>query len=78
MIIPKSIGSSVNKSIPNTIKKETSPSKSPMNSSISSKLPFRNDVVIFTGNSNKGLADEIASILGIDLGKILVGRFNDG
>ena len=35
-------------------------------------------MVIFTGNSNKALAEEIAEILKVDLGQIKVGRFNDG
>lgn len=35
-------------------------------------------MVIFTGNSNKALAEEIAEILKIDLGQIKVGRFADG
>jgi ribose-phosphate pyrophosphokinase len=33
---------------------------------------------LFTGNSNKPLADDIASHLGINLGKITVGHFADG
>ena len=36
------------------------------------------NTVLFTGNANPGLAQEIASHLGIDLGKALVGRFSDG
>lgn len=39
---------------------------------------FRQNMVIFTGNSNKALAEEIAEILKIELGNIKVGRFNDG
>jgi phosphoribosylpyrophosphate synthetase len=35
-------------------------------------------MVIFTGNSNHSLAEEIAEILKMDLGKIKVGRFADG
>jgi ribose-phosphate pyrophosphokinase len=35
-------------------------------------------MVIFTGNSNKALAEEIAEILKVDLGAIKVGRFSDG
>ena len=35
-------------------------------------------MVIFTGNSNKALAEEIAEILKIELGKAKIGRFNDG
>jgi ribose-phosphate pyrophosphokinase len=34
--------------------------------------------VLFTGNANPLLAQEIASHLGMDLGKIAVGRFSDG
>ena len=36
------------------------------------------DTVLFTGNSNPALAQEIASHLGIELGKAAVGRFSDG
>lgn len=39
---------------------------------------FKDNVVIFSGNSNKPLAQEIAQILGIQLGDIKVGRFADG
>lgn len=35
-------------------------------------------MLIFSGNSNKPLAGEIADILGIKLGDIKVGRFSDG
>ncbi|MCL4122454.1 UNVERIFIED_CONTAM: hypothetical protein GTU68_038899 [Idotea baltica] len=35
-------------------------------------------MLIFSGNSNKVLAEEIAEILKTDLGNIKVGRFNDG
>ena len=35
-------------------------------------------MVIFSGNSNKALAEEISEILKIPLGKIRVSRFNDG
>ncbi len=35
-------------------------------------------MVLFSGNSNKELAQQIADILQIDLGNIKVGRFNDG
>ncbi len=35
-------------------------------------------MLIFTGNSNKALAEEIAEILKIELGNIKVGRFTDG
>lgn len=35
-------------------------------------------MVVFSGNSNKALAEEIAEILKIELGTIKVGRFNDG
>lgn len=34
--------------------------------------------MIFSGNSNKELSQQIADILQIDLGNIKVGRFNDG
>jgi ribose-phosphate pyrophosphokinase len=36
------------------------------------------NTVLFTGNANQGLAREIASQLGVDLGRALVGRFSDG
>ena len=36
------------------------------------------NTVLFTGNSNPALAQEIASHLGIELGKAKVGRFSDG
>ena len=36
------------------------------------------DTVLFTGNANPGLAQEIASSLGIELGRARVGRFSDG
>lgn len=35
-------------------------------------------MVVFSGNSNKSLAEEISDILNIKLGDIKVGRFNDG
>ncbi len=36
------------------------------------------DTVLFTGNANPALAQEIAKNLGIELGKASVGRFSDG
>ncbi len=36
------------------------------------------NTVLFTGNSNPALAQEIASHLGVELGKATVGRFSDG
>jgi ribose-phosphate pyrophosphokinase len=36
------------------------------------------NTVLFTGNANPVLAQEIASHLGVDLGKAAVGRFSDG
>jgi ribose-phosphate pyrophosphokinase len=36
------------------------------------------DTVLFTGNANPALAQEIATNLGISLGKAAVGRFSDG
>ncbi len=33
---------------------------------------------LFTGNANPGLATEIAQTLGVPLGKVMVGRFSDG
>ncbi|MBA3589483.1 MAG: ribose-phosphate pyrophosphokinase [Methylibium sp.] len=37
-----------------------------------------NNTVLFTGNANPALAEEIASALGIELGRAAVGRFSDG
>ena len=36
------------------------------------------NTVLFTGNANPRLAKEIATHLGVDLGKMLVGRYSDG
>ncbi|MFZ5520194.1 MAG: ribose-phosphate pyrophosphokinase [Pseudomonadota bacterium] len=36
------------------------------------------DTVIFTGNANPALGEEIARHLGVELGKATVGRFSDG
>jgi ribose-phosphate pyrophosphokinase len=36
------------------------------------------DTVLFTGNANPALAQEVASNLGMSLGKAAVGRFSDG
>jgi len=36
------------------------------------------DTVLFTGNANPALSQEIASQLGVSLGKAAVGRFSDG
>ncbi len=36
------------------------------------------NTVLFTGNANPALAQEIAGHLGVDLGKAMVGRFSDG
>jgi ribose-phosphate pyrophosphokinase len=36
------------------------------------------NTVLFTGNANPALAQEIAGHLGVELGKALVGRFSDG
>ena len=36
------------------------------------------DTVLFTGNANPALAQEIATNLGITMGKAAVGRFSDG
>ncbi len=40
--------------------------------------PHHPDFMIFTGNANPAVADEIASHLGIALGSAHVGRFSDG
>ena len=37
-----------------------------------------NNVVLFTGNANPALSQEIASHLGLELGRASVGRFSDG
>ena len=36
------------------------------------------NTVLFTGNANPALAKEIATHLGVELGKASVGRFSDG
>ena len=36
------------------------------------------NTVLFTGNANPVLAQEIATALGVELGQALVGRFSDG
>ena len=36
------------------------------------------NTVLFTGNANRALAQEIASNLGVELGKATVSRFSDG
>jgi len=36
------------------------------------------DVIIFSGNANRTLAEEIVEILGTKLGDLTVGRFADG
>ncbi len=36
------------------------------------------NTVLFTGNANRALAQEMATSLGVDLGKASVGRFSDG
>ena len=36
------------------------------------------NTVLFTGNANPVLAQEIATHLGVELGKAMVGRFSDG
>jgi len=36
------------------------------------------NTVLFTGNANPALAQEMASTLGIDVGRATVGRFSDG
>ena len=40
--------------------------------------PVLFNTVLFTGNANRVLAQEIASNLGVELGKATVGRFSDG
>ena len=41
-------------------------------------MKSENDMKIFTGSSNKALAEEIADYLKIDLGKAVLDRFSDG
>jgi ribose-phosphate pyrophosphokinase len=36
------------------------------------------NTVLFTGNANRGLAQEMATALGVEIGKAHVGRFSDG
>ena len=36
------------------------------------------NTVLFTGNANPALAQEMAKSLGVELGKATVGRFSDG
>ena len=36
------------------------------------------NTLLFTGNANPALAQEIATHLGVELGKARVGRFSDG
>ncbi len=36
------------------------------------------NTILFTGNANRALAQEIASSLGVDLGNATIGRFSDG
>ncbi len=37
-----------------------------------------NNTVLFTGNANPALSQEIATHLGLELGRAAVGRFSDG
>jgi ribose-phosphate pyrophosphokinase len=53
-----------------------SAAQSPAHPSGDSTVLF--NTVLFTGNANPVLAQEIASHLGIDLGHAMVGRFSDG
>jgi len=48
----------------------------PLNATKENQVLF--NTVLFTGNANQGLAREIASQLGVELGQALVGRFSDG
>lgn len=41
-------------------------------------MRVNNDMKIFAGSSNQGLAEEIGKYLGIDLGKSVLERFSDG
>ena len=39
---------------------------------------FDSDFLVFTGNANPSLAEEIVKSLGTSLGEVQVGRFSDG
>lgn len=39
---------------------------------------FSDQAVIFSGNANHALAEEVAKYLGVNLGQITLGKFNDG
>ncbi|MCD6268345.1 MAG: ribose-phosphate pyrophosphokinase-like domain-containing protein, partial [Thermotogaceae bacterium] len=42
-------------------------------------MPFsKNELKIFSGNSNRALAEKVAKHVGIELGDCDVGRFADG
>jgi len=43
-----------------------------------SKNTMNDGLMVFTGNANPGLADEVVRIMGIPLGKSMVSRFSDG
>jgi len=43
-----------------------------------SNFPVRTQAMIFTGDANPALAEEVAQNLGIPLGRADVGRFSDG
>jgi ribose-phosphate pyrophosphokinase len=43
-----------------------------------SELSFCREAIIFSGNANYGLAEEVANYLGVPLGEVDLGRFNDG
>ncbi len=47
-------------------------------SALPENVSFTSDAIIFTGNANVSLAEEVANYLGISLGKSIVNRFNDG
>ena len=40
--------------------------------------PFNAHAIIFSGNANKHLAEEIVGIIGVSLGHARIGQFNDG
>ena len=57
---------------------EGSSPSSPAKASDTPENPVLFNTVLFTGNANPQLAQEIASHLGVELGKVHVGRFSDG
>jgi ribose-phosphate pyrophosphokinase len=61
---------------PVVMKGRAVPANAPQSSPDGANVLF--NTVLFTGNANPALAQEMASHLGIELGKASVGRFSDG